>query len=404
MQTSIETTDYMKNKIILLSTLFISLISYSAFAQNSNDTIPESSVDEVVTEAPGTYKPRYTFLPVVAYSQETGLRLGAFGLRQFKPKTAGAETRPSNIQGWVIYSLKNQLSVGIKHTNIFTGEKYFIKGRIAYRNFPELYFGITDNHVKKDTVVSDWTQIEVEERFMKKLAKGLFAGPYVRYFNMLSSEIGTYNTETIPPSLTPDNIPGVEGGITAGLGFEARWDTRDKVLTPTKGHYLEGSFVGHNKAFGSNYTFEAYKIDARKYWMFDEIKGGNPKWFQSSLLAINAYYWGTVGNVPYRQFAFLGGDRVMRGYYFGRYRNNHYAAFQAEWRQHVWWRLGVVAFGGVGNVAPTMEQFDFSTLKINYGTGLRFNINKDDTANIRIDYGLGNDGSSGLIVEFGEAF
>jgi len=42
-------------------------------------------------------------------------------------------------------------------------------------------------------------------------------------------------------------------------------------------------------------------------------------------------------------------------------------------------------------------------VKWSAGAGFRFNINKDDPTNIRIDYGVGR-GTSGFYIQFGEAF
>ena len=57
------------------------------------------------------------------------------------------------------------------------------------------------------------------------------------------------------------------------------------------------------------------------------------------------------GDVPVRSMANMGSGSIMRGYYEGRYTDKNMLAFQAEMRQHLIRRLGMVAFAGVGRVA-----------------------------------------------------
>ena len=81
----------------------------------------------------------------------------------------------------------------------------------------------------------------------------------------------------------------------------------------------------------------------------------------------------------------------MRGYFDGRYTDRHLIASQVEWRQklsHLW---GVVAFVGVGNVAPSLGEFDFGTLRTSYGMGLRFLVDEEENLNLRLDLGVGNE-------------
>ena len=81
----------------------------------------------------------------------------------------------------------------------------------------------------------------------------------------------------------------------------------------------------------------------------------------------------------------------MRGYFVGRYTDRHLIASQVEWRQklsHLW---GIVGFIGVGNVTPSIDEFDWSTLRTSYGVGLRFLVDEEENLNLRLDFGVGNE-------------
>jgi outer membrane translocation and assembly module TamA len=77
---------------------------------------------------------------------------------------------------------------------------------------------------------------------------------------------------------------------------------------------------------------------------------------------------------------------------------------QAEYRQYFWRRWGFVAFAGVGNVASELIEYDFGTLKYNFGAGLRFQFNKEQKINLRADFGFGQDGNMGVYFGIEEAF
>ena len=66
-------------------------------------------------------------------------------------------------------------------------------------------------------------------------------------------------------------------------------------------------------------------------------------------------------NAPWtlREELGFGGYR-MRGYYASRYIDNNLMAAQVELRQHVWWRLGLAAWGGAGVTFPRFDALQWS--------------------------------------------
>jgi hypothetical protein len=94
----------------------------------------------------------------------------------------------------------------------------------------------------------------------------------------------------------------------------------------------------------------------------------------------------------------------MRGYFQGRYRDKFYAMLQVEYRQYFTKRFGFVVFGGLGDVASELIEYDFGSLKYSYGGGLRFLFNKKQKINLRMDIGFGQDGNRGVYFGIEEAF
>ncbi|UOQ75864.1 hypothetical protein MUN84_14635 [Hymenobacter sp. 5516J-16] len=58
----------------------------------------------------------------------------------------------------------------------------------------------------------------------------------------------------------------------------------------------------------------------------------------------------------------------------------------------------------MGQVAPRLGDYTFDDMKYAGGGGIRFRFNRRDRLNIRLDYGVGSGGNSGIIFAVGEAF
>ena len=69
----------------------------------------------------------------------------------------------------------------------------------------------------------------------------------------------------------------------------------------------------------------------------------------------------------------------------------------------MFWRIGIAAFGGIGQVADKVQSFDSGSFKYDYGFGLRYKINKKENINLRLDMGFTKEGH-GLYIVFAEAF
>jgi outer membrane protein assembly factor BamA len=215
-----------------------------------------------------------------------------------------------------------------------------------------------------------------------------FAGLQYQYYKVSNTSF----VDTLQYS--PKNAElGYNGFTTSGLGLVYLYDSRNNVINSMHGTYIEVSSLYLNKIEGSQYNFYNYTIDARKF--FPIGKG--------QVLAIQGLLNHNVGDVPWRQMAAMGGFSLMRGYYLGRLRDKNYAAFQAEYRLHLWKFLGMAAFASTGEVAPRLGDLTFGELKFAGGAGLRFQVDKKERVNIRFDVGFGSN-QPGYYLTIGEAF
>ncbi|MEQ8927638.1 MAG: BamA/TamA family outer membrane protein [Fulvivirga sp.] len=325
-------------------------------------------------------------LPAIFYTPETRLGYGALttGIFNLGDKTT---TRASNVQVLGAYTLNDQIIFETSH-NIFTkNEEWVFNGALNYYDFPIFYYGIGNDTNEDFEEDLEYQVFEFRERVLKKVRNHLFAGLQVRYTDL-------YDLDFEPKFLIADK-PLLESqtGKNAAIGFSVVYDNRDNVLNATEGMFLNVASFHHQQAFGSDFTYNRYTVDLRKFWGLTD----------KSVLAAQFFGEFNSSNVPFREMALMGGDMIMRGYYNGRYRDNQQMALQGEYRYQVLPKLGFTVFSAMGDVASELSKFDMGDFKWAAGAGLRFMVNKSDRANIRIDYGIG-DGVSGFYFAFAEAF
>jgi len=165
-------------------------------------------------------------------------------------------------------------------------------------------------------------------------------------------------------------------------------DSRNNLLTATKGYYINLN-AGYNFS-QTNYVETTLDLRGYKTW------GDKFTWANRMINVLH------FGNPPFYDFAFLGGDKFVRGYNYGRYRDKNLTSLQTEFRMPLFWRLGAATFGGVSNLFA--GKFKPGDSKFNYGLGLRFLVDKHDRTNLRLDYALGEGENSGFYISFGESF
>lgn len=195
-------------------------------------------------------------------------------------------------------------------------------------------------------------------------------------------------------SLAKGNIVGSRGGKSSGMGLVLTWESRNNIFYPSSGSFYQLTTTLFSHAWGSDYNFKRLVIDGRRYF--------SP--WSSHVLALQGYLSLQSGVPPFDKLSKLGGESIMRGYYQGRYRDKNMFILQMEYRVvPVFWRLGLVGFAGIGDVADRMDHFDFGHFKYSYGLGVRFLFKRDEKLNLRIDFAFGKK-SSGFYITLGEAF
>jgi outer membrane protein assembly factor BamA len=177
-----------------------------------------------------------------------------------------------------------------------------------------------------------------------------------------------------------------------GLGVSLLKDSRDNVFYPSKGTFSEFFIIPSSRVFGANRNFVKIVADVATYHSL------SPK----TVWANQVYVASNIGDVPFNQMVFLGGQFKMRGILEGYFRDKNAAMLQTEIRQKVWKVFGVAGFGSLAFMGDENQFMRLNKPKYTYGAGLR--IATKNKLNLRLDYALSPYAKGAFYATVGEAF
>ena len=343
----------------------------------------------VAQQDSAVYPAKLILTPIIAYSPETSLEFGVGAKYLFKLRHSGPETRTSNIPVSLTYTLNNQVLVNSGYEIFFRQERYMLTGNLRFKFFPQRFYGIGRDTPEAAEEEYSFTQVLLEPILLKRVGfRYLFLGAGVRY-NRVSNL--TFEEDS---ALEESDISGSLGSTSVGGELALVYDSRDNILTAHRGWYAELTHGFYGKVLGGTHRFQLSRIDIRKFVPLSKRR---------DVLAFQLLASFSFEDVPLSELSALGGSEIMRGYYEGRYLDNHLLAFQAEYRFRLFQRLGAVVFAGAGDVARQVGDFSFGNLRPSLGAGLRFLIDDTEDLNLRLDYGLGSR-TQNYYLKVGEAF
>ncbi|MCP4215285.1 MAG: BamA/TamA family outer membrane protein [bacterium] len=371
----------MKKLFILL---LLATVAFPSHALEEKKTAPLKTDNAEKKINKKEKKRRIIVSPIAFYSPETRFAFGAVGSLIFRDKTG--KGRPSSISPLLIYTAEKQFIAQL-NTDLYLKEGgYRIKGEIKFLKYPDKFYGLGGGTPATAEELFTTRSANFSLLALKRITPGFNLG--LRYhFNswkVVEFEAGRQLDSAV--------VPGASSGTISGLYLAASRDTRDNIYFPMKGEFFEFEAGIYNKIIGSEFNFGSINVNLRKYFTV----------FSSHVFALQAVARVRSGTVPLGNFAKLGGPFLMRGYYEGRFQDKNLTAFQAEYRLPLFWRIGAVAFAGLGNVSDTFA--GTKNLTPSYGVGLRFLFDKKEKIWIRMDLGFGQDGNSGIYFSIFEAF
>jgi len=333
-------------------------------------------------------KPKFLLYPTVAFSPETSWEIGFSALLLYYAKR-DTTNRLSEIQTFNFFTLNKQYGAWFEHFTYTDKDKWFFLGRLRFQRFPLQYYGIGPDAKESDKQLVNSDYILIRERMLRKIVPNLFAGLEFDYQKLYNVNFET-NGSPLPLPL------GGTGTQNFGVGTGLVYDDRHNALNVRDGYFGEVAYMDYSPKLGSDFKFNTLIVDGRIY---RTVK-------KNQIFAAQVFLQSVSGNAPFNQLALLGNDGLMRGYYYGRYRDNKYFAAQAEYRflpLPFSKRLGAAAFISTGTVAPTMAAFSMKNLLPAGGVGLRYLVFPKKDIFLRFDVGFTREGPA-FYIYTGEAF
>ncbi len=214
------------------------------------------------------------------------------------------------------------------------------------------------------------------------------------------------------PKLFAEADPYGLGWVAAGI----RWDTRDSQRNPYRGTVLgakvDAALLQNNWNRGAIYRLFGDQLIPVP-GLFHDGGDQDEEHPPTDTVAIHLESQLSSGDLPFFALPTLGGNRVLRGYIAGRWRDDAAWAAATEYRFWVFprgfnvWRhirverLGLAVFYELGGVASDGLGFFQERVRQSYGVSGRFTLER--AAIFRADFGFSEDGLN-FSVGFGLPF
>lgn len=374
----------------VLKTLPLALAALAAAGAARAD--PETAAGHVQTggeaaaHAKSGGKPSFIAAPMPQSNPALGNGLAVAALLLYEPKGSGG-VWTSGVGG--LYTDTDSWAAGVFQKAHLKGDKIRITAAVGYGDMNLDFYGIgPDAGERGRSVTLNHTGVFVMAQGLVRVRENFYLGAQYRYVDN-----DTVVTRQGPPLFPDLDIPAPElESRISGLGLAAEYDTRDTEYGPQKGLYAQAQWLVNNDAIGSDFDYNKLTASVNGYHGLGK-----------AVLAWRGSICGASDGAPFYDLCMYGQQNDLRGYEAGQYRDGGMWAVQAEYRRHLFWRVGAVAFAGVGGIAPSLGDLGDSTVLPAAGIGLRFAVSEKYRVNMSLDAAWGKD-SQAIYFYIGEAF
>ena len=379
----------MLKKIGLL--IVLCTLSQVVYSQATKQNFVVRYFNKFINDSTDKSKIQTLVYPTVGYAPETKWEFGASTVVVGYAKK-DTNNRLSEINGFTFLTSEKQYGGVIEHALYSNKNKWFFLGKLKIQSFPLSYHGIGHDTPKEKIAVVDAFSFNWKERFLRNVWRDFYIGLELDFQSMSRVNFQPYTNEE---SLLKPN--GYKGFNNFGLGLGLLYDNRHNVLNVRHGFFAETAMLIYSKDLGSITNFSSILTDFR---YFHPIGKRN-------VLAIQSFGQFTLGEAPFNQYALMGGEMMMRGYYLGRFRDKNYISLQTEYRMlplPFAKKFGLAVFASSGIIYNKVANLNSQYIKYAGGAGVHYLLFPKKDVWTRIDFALNNEGGSGLYLYIGCAF
>jgi surface antigen Omp85-like protein len=349
----------------------------------------------------------FVVAPTIASKPSTGLTAGVNSNLAFF-RGDPSSTRISTISGGFRVSQKKQVLSGVRLSMFTDEDRWYISGdnRLSWTSQNTYGLGADTLPTGAGTENVKYNALKFYETVYRSVRPHLFVGGGLNFSahgnvrpgngDLTAFDQSAYVAYNAAHGFSDDRQ--TSGGASVGLLL----DTRDNGINAQRGWLASVAARSFFNGFlGGDSTWQQLTLDVRTYRKLTrDARQKLAFWFISDNVV--------SGIAPYLDLPATGSDgRSARGYSDGRYRGEHLAYGEMEYRATVSRNglLGLVAFMNT----TTVDNADagkklFEDFAPGAGLGLRVLLNKHSRTNLTADYGWGKDGSRGLYLGIQEAF
>jgi hypothetical protein len=346
----------------------------------------EATAGESPASAAHPVKVDLGLFPALFYTPDTGLGGGLGGSITWRDTLTTPRERPNSLSGILFYTAKNQ-TILFMQPRLYAGHRWLVQSDFSYRKFPFVTYGIgndTDLAAEEEYTTETF---EIGPAVLYRINPRLSIGASLQFRKLAVLE---YEDDGFVAGRMRAGQPP-QRGYASGFGPLLEWDSRDNLFASERGQFLQ---VGHRRfheAFGSDIDFEEYLVDARQ---FLPLGRGHSLAFQ--VIGVRR-----SGSFFFTDYASL--SEIQRGIPVSRYQDRMMVMAQAEWRLPISRRFSAMLFAAGGQVAADWDGLRASDTHPSAGGGIRYALNPQERIRIRIDLGVGAEGSQ-VYFQFSEAF
>ncbi|WP_182025999.1 BamA/TamA family outer membrane protein [Vibrio rotiferianus] len=322
-------------------------------------------------------------LPGPFVNPEQGFGIGVAAVGLYTPYDWQKGDPYSTVTVTSYGSTSGSYGLGLNNRTYLKNDKVRLLGEAWISHTPGYYWGIGSQAAENENnkVQYEVQRLQLSPKIAVEVAPNTYAklGWQWQSFNKVDGVDGD-----ILPSEVAD---ATSSGVLVGMEY----DTRDFEPNPMKGQFLDIEWIANRDSLGSDEDYDNLVANYRVY----------QQWSDTTIIAMEVYSQSIFGDAPWFDYAQLGDDQRMRGYYQGQYRDKHQLSTQVEIRHTIAGRHGVVGWLGAGNIAPTYHELFENSWLPTVGVGYRFAFKA--RINVRVDLGVGKD-STGFYFQINEAF
>ncbi|MDE6652351.1 MAG: outer membrane protein assembly factor [Paramuribaculum sp.] len=329
-----------------------------------------------------------SFGAMPSYTREASFGIGALCTALYRVDRNDTLRSPSDVVACVNASLNGFYVFFIKGNVLFPDNRSRLNYRVDLYKKRLDFWGINSEQTATNPKsIYDRRNVGLKINYVYRITRNLYLGAKFQADYTDARHIAN-----------PEYLLGERRNIyVTGLGVSAEIDSRNSILTPTKGIHLTYSAMFYPECFGSAPAF------FNSHTFIGNLYAGL---WKDALVAFDFYARLNSSKAPWTMREMVASDGIrMRGYYMGSYIDNSQIALQAELRQHIWGRLGATAWIGGATVFSSLRDFHRQKIRPewlpNGGLGLRFEFKHN--VNARIDFGMGRH-TCGFVFAVGEAF